>query len=208
MTVLPPVTDLVQTGISKGTFKGGLTSLRAHLFELLGGTGSKADALAALGAPLNGKVDKVGAYTVVAADRGKVMSCSGTWTLSVADVATLGDGFVFAVLNSGSGTITIDPYLSQQIDGGTTKALSAGKLLVVYCDGTKLTSVGGLDAATIAAALGYTPANATHNHTGTYAPMTAFVSVSYLGNPGSSSGQSIRLTRANGSTADVTTYSP
>lgn len=189
MTALPNVTDLVQTGISKGTFKAALSSLRAHLAELLGGTGSQADALAALGSPLNGKVDKVGAYTVVAADRGKVMSCSGTWTLSVADVAVLGDGFVFAVLNSGSGTITIDPYLSQQIDGGATKALSAGKLLVVYCDGAKLTSVGGLDAATIAAALGYTPGDAGANtnfgwqSVGTVSPGTS-VQVALLANYG------------------------
>lgn len=175
MTGLPNVSDLVQTGISKGTFKAALSNLRAHLFELLGGTGSKADALKALGAPLNSKADKVGAYTVVATDRGQVINCSGTWPLSISDAASLGDGFVFAVLNSGSGTITLDPYLSQQIDGATTKALGAGKLLLVYCDGEKLTSVGGLDAAAIAAALGYTPANQAnaatdHNHSGTYVP--------------------------------------
>lgn len=203
MTALPPVSDLVQTGISKGTFKSALSSLRAHLAELLGVTGNQRDALVALGAPLNSRTDKVGAYTVAATDRGKVVLCSGTFTLSISDAAVLGDGFVFAVLNSGSGTITIDPYLSQQIDGGTTKELAAGKLLLVYGDGVKFTSVGGFDAATIVAALGFTPANATHNHTGVYAPITGVVSASYL--PPNSSGYSpyIRFTRANGATFDV-----
>lgn len=161
MTALPPVADLVNTGISKGTFKAALTSLRAHLYELLGGTGTQPAALAALGAPLHGRVDKVGAYTVVAADRGKVISCSGTWTLSVTDAATLGDGFVFAVLNAGSGTITIDPYLSQTIDGAATKAVSPNGMLLLYCNGTALSTVGGLDATSIATALGYTPASTT-----------------------------------------------
>ena len=97
MTALPPVSDLVQTGISKGTFKAALSSLRSHLTELLGVTGNQTDALKALGAPLNSKADKVGVYTVVPADRGKVMNCSGTFTLSLSDAAALGDGFVFAV---------------------------------------------------------------------------------------------------------------
>lgn len=163
MTALPPVSDLVQTGISKGTFKGALSSLRVHLAELLGVTGNQRDALIALGAPLNSRTDKLGAYTVAATDRGKVVLCSGTFTLSITDAAALGDGFVFAVLNNGSGTITIDPHLSQLIDGATTKTLSAGKLLLVYGDGVKFTSVGGLDSATIVAALGFTPGDAGAN---------------------------------------------
>lgn len=63
-----------------------------------------------------------------------------------------------------------------------------------------------LTSGNVATALGYTPANlasagSDHNHTGTYAPMTAFVSGTYyttlLPVPG------IRFTQANGATVDV-----
>lgn len=97
---------------------------------------------AALGAALNGTVPKSDAYTVVAADRGKVIQCTGTWTLSLTDAGTLGDGFVFGVQNSGAGTITIDPNASETIDGGTTKNLAAGAFVLVYCDGAKFVTVG------------------------------------------------------------------
>lgn len=193
MTALPNLSDLVQTGISKGTFKGALTNLRAHLAELLGVTGNQTDALKALGAPLNSKADKVGAYTVVSTDRGKVMSCDGTFTLSLSDAAALGDGFVFAVLNAGSGTITIDPYLSQQIDGATTKALAAGKLLLVYGDGTKFTSVGGLDAATIAAVMGYAPVQPNPGVSGIGVDSTLEPVSGSVGSGGTTSGSNLRF---------------
>lgn len=94
--------------------------------------------------PLNSKVDKSSAYTVVAADKGKVINATtGTWTLSLTAAATLGDGFVFGVLNSGAGVITVDPNASETIDGATTKAVAAGGFVMVYCDGGKFSSVGG-----------------------------------------------------------------
>lgn len=141
-TPLPPTSDLVTTGISKGVFKAALTSLRAYLAGLLGTTGEPIDARKALGTGWHSSVSKTGAYTVVATDRGKVIMCSGTWTLSLAAVATLGDGFVVEIANTGTGVITIDPNLSEQIDGASTLALAARMSLVVYCDGVKLVTFG------------------------------------------------------------------
>lgn len=120
---LPPNTDFVTTGQTKGTFKGALTGLRGFLNSLLGSTGSQADALTALGAVLNGSLAKTGAYTVVAADRGKVIDCTGTWSLAIDAVGTLGAGFAFAVRNSGSGMITVNPNLSEQINLASTLIL-------------------------------------------------------------------------------------
>lgn len=145
MTALPAAADFTGASITEAQFKTAISNQRAFLSELLGTDGgNKVAAATALGAILCGSLDKSGAYTVVAADKGKVINCTGTWTLSVTAAATLGDGFGFAVWNNGTGTITIDPSGSEQIDGATTKALAAGKLAIVYCDGVKFVTVGSV----------------------------------------------------------------
>lgn len=79
----------------------------------------------------------------------------------------------------------------------------------VAADARAALGVAALTSANIAAALGYTPANPAnagtdHNHTGTYAPMTAFVSVSrYSSGYEPNINYYHRFTRANGSTQDV-----
>lgn len=158
MTALPAATDFTGASITEAQFKTAITSLRAFLSELLGASGTdKVAALTALGAILCDSLDKAGAYTVVATDKGKVINCIGTFTLSLTAAATLGDGFAFSVWNNGSGTITIDPSASETIDGALTKTLAPGKLAIVYCDGTRFVTVGsiatgpdsGLDADTL-----------------------------------------------------------
>jgi hypothetical protein len=103
---------------------------------------SQGAALATLGALVNGVAAKTGAYTVVASDRGKLIDATGTWTLSLTAAATLGAGFAFAVRNSGTGTITIDPNSSELIDGAATVALAAGESCVCVCDGAAWKTVG------------------------------------------------------------------
>lgn len=143
MTALPPSSDFTTTGITKGAFKTALTSLRSYLSGLLGDAGTQAAALSGLGVPLNGTLSKTAAYTVVAADRGKLIDCTtGTWTLALDAAATLGAGFVFGFRNSGSGTITINPNLSEQIDGGATVVLAPRDSCLVECTGTEWKTVG------------------------------------------------------------------
>lgn len=168
MTALPGISTATSPAATEGDLKNFLTSQHGFLSGLLGSTGEKPATRAALQVPLHSKTDKSGAYTVVATDQGSVLNCSGTWTLSLAPAATLGDGFLFAVMNSGVGTITIDPSSTEKIDGLTTKTLSAAKLLLVYCNGTSFSSVGSVDSESILTALGYTPADAAHNHAGVY----------------------------------------
>lgn len=164
MATLPASSNATSSTATEGQVKTWLAAVRTYIAQQLGANGTQVESLQTLGTPFNGAVLKTGAYTVVAADRGKVIRCTGTWTLSVTDVATLADGFVFAVLNEGSGTITVDPNLTEQVDGATTKALTAGSFTVFYCDGAKLKSMGSIDSAAVVAALGYTPANASHTH--------------------------------------------
>lgn len=99
-------------------------------------------ALTTLGAPLNTVSAKAAAYTVIAADRGKFFDCTGTFTLSLTAAATLGDGFGFAVRNSGTGVITLDPDLTELIDGAATVALAAGESGFVAGTGTAWRTVG------------------------------------------------------------------
>ncbi len=87
-------------------------------------------------------VAKSGAYTVIDDDFGKTFKASGTWSLALTAAATLLDGFWFALRNTGSGTITIDPNGSEQIDGATTVALAAGESCYVVCDGSAFFTIG------------------------------------------------------------------
>lgn len=85
---------------------------------------------------LGTRLPKTGAYTVVLGDKGAMIDAtSGTWTLTLTDVATLGDAFRFAAFNSGSGVITIDGDGSEEIrdvsGSSTTKTLAQGEGMIL-----------------------------------------------------------------------------
>lgn len=150
MTALPPSTDFTGASVTEAGFKTAIAAQRDFLSDILGTAGTQATALAALGALGGQWVSKTGAYTVVAGDRGKIVGCSGTFTLSLTAAATLGDGFSFAVLNYGTGVITIDPNASELIDGATTITLAAGESCLVVCaGGTALRTVGRTQTQTV-----------------------------------------------------------
>jgi len=181
-TALPPASDFTGSAVTEGDFKAAITAQRAFLAGLLGSTGDQASALAAIGAALNSSAVKTSAYTVVASDRGKMIICSGTgFTLSLSAAASLGDGFVFAVANFSSGAVTIDPNLSELIDGTSTAVLNSGKSAIIYCSGTEFFTVGkfntgsgsGLDSDTVDGQHASAFASAGHNHSGVYVPVDA-----------------------------------
>ena len=87
-------------------------------------------------------LSKSSAYTVIDDDFGALIKATGTWSLALTAAATLADGFWFEVRNTGSGTITIDPNSTEQIDGATTITLAAGESCKVVCDGSAFFSVG------------------------------------------------------------------
>lgn len=79
---------------------------------------------------------KTGTYTVLAADRGKIIDATnGTWTLTFLAVATAGIGFHLSIRNSGTGVITLDGNASETIDGATTLKLNPGHEIILVCDG-------------------------------------------------------------------------
>ncbi|CAK0740344.1 hypothetical protein CCP1ISM_110004 [Azospirillaceae bacterium] len=96
---------------------------------------------------------KTATYTAVAGDAGKLLACSGTWTLSLTEAATLGAGWTVGVANTGAGTITIDPAGSETISGRFTWMLFPFQSCLVVCDGAGFAIIGtgaaGLSATTL-----------------------------------------------------------
>lgn len=142
MTALPPSNDFTGSSITEGQFKTAITNLRAFLNDLFGSTGTIQSALNTLGSLGAQSVSKTAAYTVVVADRGKVIECNGTFSLNLTAAATLAAGFSFIVRNTGSGVITIDPNSSETIDGFSTKSLASGEWAIVYCTGSLFNTFG------------------------------------------------------------------
>lgn len=153
-----------------------------------------------------GQTDITAAYTVVAGDKDKVIrATSGTWTLSLSAASALGSDFRFSLLNVGSGTITIDPYIAETIDGIATTTVPPNSMIEVYCDGTGFVTNGfsltqlkaidgsgsGLDADMLDGA-----------HASSFASSSAFTNCSYTTNY-SGQGPALIFTRSNGGTLVV-----
>lgn len=148
MTALPSIASFTAPAVTEGEFKTALSNLHLFLSGLLGTTGAAADAQAALGALLGAGVEtKTGAYTVQPEDRGKVVACSGTFTVTLPDAGAVGAGFAVAIGNYGDGTITIDPFGTQTLDGAATRALASNRMMVVCAVNGEWLSVGGIGAA-------------------------------------------------------------
>lgn len=82
-------------------------------------------------------------YTLTTSDVRKLIDATAnTWTLTLPAAATATDGFWFAVRNSGTGAITIDPNGAELIDGATTLSLSEGQAHLVVCTGSAWKTVG------------------------------------------------------------------
>lgn len=80
-------------------------------------------------------------FTAGAGDMGKLFDCNGSFTVSLAQSATLSDGWYVYLINSGTGLITIDPSGSETIDGATTTRLPPGYSCMIECNGTSLRTV-------------------------------------------------------------------
>ncbi|SEO36340.1 hypothetical protein SAMN04488103_1292 [Gemmobacter aquatilis] len=142
MVAFPAAADLTGATLTEAQFKAGLNTFLSAIVGLLGSTGEVGSALAALGAPLSSYAAKTAAYTVALSDRGRVLACSGTWTLSLPAAATATAGFDVVAQNAGSGTITIDPSGSELVDGAATLALLPGASAVLVCTGTAWVALG------------------------------------------------------------------
>ncbi len=149
MTALPSAASFNGASVTEGDFKTAISNLLLYLSGQFGSTGVPIDAQAAMGVIFgSAPVPKTGAYSVVAGDRGKTISCSGTFTVSLPDVATVGEGFSVAIANTGSGDITIDPASTQLIGGAATKTLDPHTMAMCSVVGGGWETVGSPPTAT------------------------------------------------------------
>ncbi len=142
MPTLPAAMDITGATVTEAQLKTAHVAVRDYIAALLGTNGTQAAALTALGALMQTGVSKTSAYTLVAADRGKLILCSGTWTMALTTGAAMGNGFACAVSNTGTGTITIDPAASASIDNALTLALAPGETCILVCGGSNWWTVG------------------------------------------------------------------
>jgi hypothetical protein len=195
MPALPTSVSFTDSGVTEAQFKTAITNQREFLAGLLGTSGDVPDALTALGTLGSSTLTKSSAYTVVGADRGALIECTGTFTLSLTAAATLAEGFVFAVFNKGTGIITIDPASTEQINGASTLAIAAGSWGIISCTGTAFNSLGSVPAT--GALIGYQ----IFTSSGTYSKSTnnpSFVIVEVVGGGGTGGSSG---TVANGNTS-------
>lgn len=75
-------------------------------------------------------------YTLLATDQGKVLNCTGTFTLTLLTAATAGSQFVIAIVNTGAGVITVDGSGSETINGETTITINPKGALLITSDGS------------------------------------------------------------------------
>ena len=148
MPAIPSIASFTGASVTEGDFKTALSNLHLFLTGLLGTDGTQAAAQAAMGAILGaGSTTKTASYTVDFTDRGKVIACDGSFTVTLPDAGVVGSGFAVAIANYGGGTITVDPFSAQTIDGAGTKTLSANTMMVACAVAGEWLSVGGVDAA-------------------------------------------------------------
>lgn len=83
-------------------------------------------------------------YTVVAADRGKFLSVTGTTTITLIAVASAGDGFPLAIINTGTGVVTVDGSGAETINGAATVTLNPGNSILLNTQGTSWVGMIGL----------------------------------------------------------------
>jgi hypothetical protein len=86
--------------------------------------------------------DKTSTFTLGAADDGKILRCTGTFTIDMDAAATLGDGWKVVIFNEGSGTLTIDPDGAETINGAATITVTGQyDYAIISCDGTNLVAM-------------------------------------------------------------------
>ena len=79
---------------------------------------------------------------MVAADSGKVVECSGNFTLSLTAAATLGANWTCFVRNTGTRLVTIEPASAETIDSAAAINLWPRQSCMIYCDGAGFQTIG------------------------------------------------------------------
>lgn len=79
---------------------------------------------------------------LAAADNGKTVVATATFTQTLTAAATLGDGWWCAYRVESGATLTLDPNAAETIDGAATKVITGPASGHLYCNGANFFSVG------------------------------------------------------------------
>lgn len=83
------------------------------------------------------------AYTAVAADRAKTFVWTGgSATMTLTAAATLGNNWFILLRNNGTGTLTVAPSGSDQINSSVSLPLQPSDSAIICCSGTSFFTVG------------------------------------------------------------------
>jgi hypothetical protein len=83
------------------------------------------------------------AYTLGTSDRATLINWTGaSGTIALTAAVTLGEDWFCYIRNSGSSNITVDPNLSELINGQSTLTVAPGNSFMAICDGTGFYTVG------------------------------------------------------------------
>ena len=92
--------------------------------------------------------DRTSNFTVGTLESNSVFMVSGTTTVSLPALSSVGSGFLFYVKRTGSGNVTVDPNGSETIDGAVTRIIGSGNGWLNIIKGTsewKIIGGGGSD---------------------------------------------------------------
>lgn len=161
---LPTAADFTDASTTEAEFKTAITDQRNFLAGLLGTDGVAATALStikALGAAANARTS--GAYTIVAADRGKVIHVTGSttsaFTLPVTTTTDFGIGFSCIVRNDSTQDLTLTRSSTDTIDATTAVVITPGTSCIIAISAAgKWVTIGYTSLATVMAILGGTSA--------------------------------------------------
>lgn len=82
-------------------------------------------------------------YTVQLTDRSRLLDVvSGSVTIALPAVASAADGFIMYLRNSSSGSVSIDPYSSELVDGSLVKTLFPDESVLLISNGVSWYTVG------------------------------------------------------------------
>jgi microcystin-dependent protein len=122
-------TDIDSIDIDEGCAPSGINNAIREIMSQVA-TAMTTGSLAGIG-----HLAKATTYTVLEADRGKVIDCSAALTLNLTAAATMQAGWMCYVKADG-GAVTIDPNGAEQIEGTTTATVVDGSTVVLYTDGS------------------------------------------------------------------------
>jgi hypothetical protein len=141
MAALPALTDFTDSAVTEGQFKTAIGGLHGYLDGLFGSTGTALAAIAAMGLLGAGVSAKTGAYTILTTDRGKLITGSGTFTITLPGASSAGAGWIVAVANIGTGSVTVSG--AETINGESSNVLGANQSLLLISTGSVWVALGG-----------------------------------------------------------------